>query len=75
MLKAPASGGHYDPEHHQLGDRPAPSAEGLGPGVAEGSGLELTGQHEWSDERPDQRRYRLEDEATLQKRVRGLEDR
>ena len=38
-------GSHCDTERHKLGDRPAPPTEGLGPGIAEGSGLKLTGQH------------------------------
>ena len=63
-------GGHHDRERHQLGERPAPPPEALGPGVAEGAGLELTGQHRRTDERPDQRGHGLQNETIGQKSVR-----
>jgi hypothetical protein len=54
---------HRDREQHQLGDRPAPPAEGLGPGVPEGAGLQLPGQHRRPGERADQGRHRLQGDA------------
>ncbi len=59
----PGCGSHRDREQHQLGERPAPPAEALGPGVPEGAGLNLPSQHRRPDERPDQRRHRLQKDA------------
>jgi hypothetical protein len=60
-------------EQHQLGERPAPPPEALGPGVPEGAGLQLTGQHRRPDKRPDQRRHRLQDESIRQEVVHAVE--
>jgi hypothetical protein len=46
-----AGGGEHDPEQYQLGERPAPPAEALGPGVPEGAGLQLPGQDRCPGER------------------------
>jgi len=65
------SGGQHDRERHQLGERPAPPAEPLSPGVPERTGLQLTGQHGRADERPDQCGHRLQYEAIRQEAVRA----
>ena len=38
-------------------------ADALGPGVPEGAGLQLPGQHRRPGERPDQRGHRLQGDA------------
>jgi hypothetical protein len=60
QAERPGGGRHRDREQHQLGQRPAPPAEALGPGVPEGAGLQFPAQHRRPDERPDQRRRRLQ---------------
>ena len=70
---APAAAVTVTAEQDQLGERPAPPPETLGPGVADGAALELTGQHWGTDERPDQCGHYLQNEAVGQKSVAVIE--
>jgi hypothetical protein len=56
-------GGQQDRQQHQLGKRPAPAAEALGPGVPEGAGLQFPRQQRRPGQGPDQHGHHLQEDA------------